>query len=60
MSCLITDQYMLEQTRNKLTFLKYMDGIVFSCEVKELKPEPEIYKVLLDTYGLDPEEMCAY
>lgn len=52
-------QYMLEQTRNKLTFLKYMDGIVFSCEVKELKPEPEIYKVLLDTYGLDPEE-CVF
>lgn len=52
-------QYMLEQTRSKLSFLKYMDGIVFSCEVKELKPEPGIYKVLLETYGLKPEE-CVF
>lgn len=49
-------EYMLEHTRSKLSFLKYMDGIIFSCEVKQLKPEPEIYQTLLETYGLIPEE----
>lgn len=48
-------EYMLEQTRKNMDFLKYMDGIIFSCEVKELKPEAGIYQKLLDTYGLDPE-----
>ena len=33
-----------------------MDGVVFSCEVKEIKPEPEIYKLLLSRYGLKAEE----
>ncbi|MFQ6818789.1 MAG: HAD family hydrolase [Blautia sp.] len=51
--------YMLAGTRDRLTFLKDMDGIIFSCEVKELKPEPAIYKVLLDRYGLNPQE-CIF
>ena len=37
-------------------FLKYMDGTIFSCQVKELKPEAGIYRKLLDTYHLDPEK----
>ena len=37
----------LERTEDKLTFLKYVDGAVFSCQVKQIKPEPEIYKTLL-------------
>lgn len=52
-------EYMLEHTKSKMNFLKYMDGVVFSCEVKELKPEPGIYKVLLETYGLNPKE-CVF
>lgn len=48
--------YMLKRTMEKLTFLKYMDGIIFSCKVKELKPEAGIYKTLLEKYGLKPEE----
>lgn len=47
-------QYMLEHTKKELAFLKYMDGVVFSCEVRELKPEPEIYQKLLSMYDLDP------
>ncbi|MBQ7371955.1 MAG: HAD-IA family hydrolase [Blautia sp.] len=46
--------FALEEWRPKLTFLKYMDGIVFSCEVKELKPEDGIYQKLLQMYQLDP------
>ena len=33
-----------------------MDGEVFSCYVKQLKPEPEIYRTILDRYQLKPEE----
>lgn len=46
--------YTLEHTKGEMAFLKYMDGVVFSCEVKELKPEPEIYQKLLSMYDLDP------
>ena len=37
-------------------FLKNMDGVIFSCEVKEIKPEPQIYRTLLTRFGLKPEE----
>lgn len=37
-------------------FLKYADGMVISYQVSELKPDREIYKHLLDTYGLLAEE----
>lgn len=48
--------YMLKKTRKDMSFLKYMDGVVFSCEVKELKPEEGIYRKLLDTYHLNSEK----
>lgn len=32
------------------------DGEVISCEVGVVKPEPEIYRILLDRYKLDPAE----
>lgn len=49
-------RFMLDHTKEKLTFLKEMDGIVFSCEVKELKPESGIYGKLLEQYHLDPKK----
>ena len=39
-----------------MSFLKYMDGVVFSCEAKQVKPEPEIYKTILKKYNLKPEK----
>ncbi len=45
----------LEKTSGKLSFLKYVDGAVFSCQVKQIKPEPEIYRTLLERYHLNPE-----
>ena len=39
-----------------MSFLKNMDGIIFSCEVKQIKPEPEIYKTVLGRYNLEPSE----
>ena len=48
--------YMLEKTQKELTFVKYVDGAVFSCQVKQIKPEPDIYQTLLNRYHLDPEK----
>lgn len=42
-----------------LDFIPYMDGGVFSFEVKAVKPEPEIYRCLCDKYGLKPED-CLF
>lgn len=46
---------LLKKTRHLMP-LKEMDGAVFSCFVKAIKPEPEIYQYLLDTYPIDPEK----
>lgn len=37
-------------------FLPYMEGGVVSANVHLIKPDPSIYKYLLDTYKLKPEE----
>ena len=48
---------MLDQTRpGKMPFLKNMDGVIFSCEVQQIKPEADIYETLLSRFGLKPEE----
>ncbi len=40
------------QARAMYPFLNRFDGIVVSGEIKALKPGPEIYRTLLDRYGL--------
>lgn len=35
---------------------RYFDGEVVSCEEGVCKPEPEIYRLLLTRYGLNPQE----
>ena len=42
-----------------LDFIPYMDGGVFSFEVKAVKPEPEIYRCLCEKFGLKPED-CLF
>ena len=37
-------------------FMKYLDGKIISGEYHIIKPDPEIYKLLLNTYSLDPSE----
>lgn len=37
-------------------FFGSFDGAIFSYQVKTIKPEPEIYQLLLNTYNLKPEE----
>ena len=47
------------ECQDALGFLEYMDGGIFSYTVKLIKPEPEIYGRLLDTYGLKACE-CVF
>ena len=35
---------------------QYVDGAVFSCQVKQIKPEPDIYQTLIKRYNLDPQK----
>lgn len=42
-----------------LDFLPLMDGGIFSCDVKLIKPDLAIYRLLIDRFGLDPEE-CLF
>lgn len=46
-------------TREELPFLELMDGVIFSWQVKQIKPEPDIYRTLLERYQLKPEE-CVF
>ena len=42
-----------------LDFIPYADGGILSYQDKMIKPEPEIYKCLLDRYELNPDE-CVF
>lgn len=46
----------LNRTQEQLPFLKYVDGAVFSCQVKQIKPESDIYQTLISRYHLNPEK----
>lgn len=48
-----------EHTKEKLSFLADVDGALFSFQVKQIKPEPEIYHTLLERYNLNAEE-CVF
>lgn len=48
-----------ENTQEALSFLQDVDGALFSYEVKQIKPEPEIYQSLLQRYDLKAEE-CVF
>jgi putative hydrolase of the HAD superfamily len=58
--------YVLSNACNRFYgyFPKYYDldsfeGVVVSSDVKMIKPNPEIYHYILNTYGLNPEE-CLF
>ena len=40
----------------KFTFLDILDGYIISAKVKITKPDPAIYRMLMDRYRLKPEE----
>ncbi len=42
-----------------LDFLPLLDGGVFSCDVRMIKPDREIYEALAEKYSLKPSE-CVF
>ncbi len=42
-----------------LDFMPLMDGGIFSCDVKLIKPDREIYQMIVNKYDLVPEN-CVY
>ena len=52
-------EYLRRKNPEVLDFLPYLDGGVFSYEVKMIKPNPDIYQYILNVYKLVPEE-CIF
>jgi epoxide hydrolase-like predicted phosphatase len=48
-----------EEVKAGYFFFRYFDGGLISAEAKSSKPEPEIYKILMEKYLLIPEE-CLF
>ncbi len=49
-------QKALEDCPDAMGFLPYTDGGIFSFREKLIKPDPAIYRLLLERYDLAPEE----
>lgn len=52
-------EHVRKRSEHALDFLPYLDGGVFSYHVHSVKPEPEIYGILLEKYELKAEE-CVF
>ena len=52
-------EHVRKRSTHTLDFLPYLDGGVFSYQVHRIKPEPEIYRILLEKYELKAEE-CVF
>lgn len=48
-----------EETRRRFDFFDLFDGIVVSAHERLIKPDPALYRVLFDRYGIDPAA-CAF
>ena len=52
-------RYVMGLNPDVLDFLPLMDGGMFSCDVKLIKPDPRIYECLIERYELVPSE-CVF
>lgn len=52
-------EYLMQEAPEVLDFIPYMDGGIFSCHEKIIKPDPEIYRRLCVKYDLIPSE-CVF
>lgn len=48
-------EYLFEKTKHKMEFLPLMDGALFSFQCRMVKPQPQIYQKLIDSFRLTPE-----
>lgn len=44
---------------NQFKFLRSLDGIIVSGDERKVKPDPEIYQILIDRYQIAPEK-CIF
>ncbi len=51
--------YVMEKNPDVLDFLPLLDGGVFSCDVKLIKPDRRIYEAIAEKYNLVPSE-CVF
>ena len=49
-----------EERLSNFEFLRYIDGQVISYQEQYIKPEPEIYQILLSRYKICPEEAVFF
>lgn len=50
-------QWMIEETKQALDFLPVLEGGIFSCDVRQIKPDADIYRTLMEHYPqITPEE----
>ena len=47
-------EYLFKKHTGNMPFRRFLDGGIVSYEAGAVKPEPAIYKMLLDKYDLDP------
>lgn len=52
-------EHVKKRSAQALDFLPYLEGGVFSCDVHQIKPEPEIYETLLQRYQLNGAD-CVF
>ena len=52
-------EHIMDVGRHALDFTEHMDGGIFSCHVKSIKPDPAIYLKLIEKYDLIPGE-CLF
>ncbi|MBR1658485.1 MAG: HAD family phosphatase [Synergistaceae bacterium] len=52
-------RYVMGKNPEVLDFLPLMDGGIFSCDVKLIKPDRRIYEALAEKYNLNPSE-CVF
>ncbi|MBQ3292466.1 MAG: HAD family phosphatase [Mogibacterium sp.] len=52
-------EHVINSNREAFGFTDHMDGGIYSCHVKAIKPDREIYEKLFERYDLVPEE-CVF
>ena len=56
---LLPEMCIRDRCWHALDFLPYTDGGILSFQDKLIKPMPEIYRLILDRYRLEPDE-CVF
>lgn len=53
-------EHLYNKTKQYMDFLDDFDGGIFSYEVLCIKPDEQIYRILIDRYGIKPEKTVFF